>query len=103
VSLPERNDDAVPCYLGVCPSCRGAVAICVADPANPGLMQHALKERRAWERAGLTIETLSVHEGKSRLRAQFGHVEGCAKDRRRAKRETPKQQNLTSDVRGGQR
>lgn len=106
MAAPERNEDTVACYLGVCPSCRGTVAIVVADPANPSLMQHALRERRAWERAGLTIETPSVREGKQRLQAQFGHVEGCAKDRRarrRANRETPTQQNLTDDVRGGQR
>lgn len=77
------REDLVQCYLGVCPVCRGVVMIATADPSNPSAMTHALKERRACERAGLFVETLSIREGKQRIQAQFGHVDGCAKARRR--------------------
>ena len=80
------DKDQTPCYLATCPECRGVVMICVADPSNPSLMQSALGERRKCERAGLTVETMAVSEGKARLTEHFGHEDGCPRDPKRTRR-----------------
>ena len=76
--------DLTPCYAAYCTACGGMVAVVVADVAEPEQLQHALRHRRDWERAGLRIGNVTcadIHNG-----AMTGHLACCPNDKA-AKRE----------------
>jgi hypothetical protein len=72
------NRDETPCYVPLCPECRGVFGAAVADLDDAVTMQQAIKARRGWERAGLQIEVWTVERFRQ-SRAELYHRETCSK------------------------